>query len=165
MIAMKKRKYNFSLAELEELDDELNGRKDEFGVVIEPGLIDSPISLKLKFILANINSTVEVYRKKTIDYRNKLIYKLGTLNASNIPEIPMYIFDVVDGEPVQKPHPTFVKYEEMYTKYLTKVIEVESYPIDIDLLEKIERKERFPKLFKYIEQQYEEPKDEEIKES
>jgi hypothetical protein len=131
MIALQKRKYKFSLDELEQLDDELNGRKDEYGVIVEPGLLDSTISLKLKFILANINATVSFYRKKTIDYRNKLIYKLGTLNANNIPEIPMFIFDVVDGEPMQKPHPTYVKYEKMYSKYLTKEIEVESYPIDL----------------------------------
>jgi hypothetical protein len=155
MIALKKRKYKFSLAELEELYDELNGRKDEYGVIVETGLLDSPVNLKLKFILANINQTVEQYRGKIIEFRNRLIYKLGTLNSQNIPEIPMFIFEVENEQTVQKPHPTFIKYEQQYGKYLTKQIEIESYPLDINLLEQVTRRERFPMLFKYIEQQYE----------
>jgi hypothetical protein len=155
MIAMKKQKFRFSLAELEQLDDELNGRKDEYGNIVEPGLLDSVINLKLKFLLTSINTTVDQYRGKIVEYRNKLIYKLGTMNDKKIPEIPMFTYEVVDGLTQQVPHPTFKKYEEQYAKYLTKVIDIESYPIDLDLLQNVVRRERFPKLFKYLEQQYE----------
>jgi hypothetical protein len=147
---MKKLKYKFSLSELEELDDELNGRKDEFGNIVEPGLMDDTISLKLKFLLNSINNMVGFYRGKTVEYRNKLIYKLGTLNANNVPEIPMF----TDHTQTQH-HPTYLKYEEQFNKYLTKEIEIESYPIDLDLLERVVRRERFPKLFKYLNQQME----------
>jgi hypothetical protein len=161
MISMKKQKYTFSLSELTELDDELNGREldasekegSEEEPIFELGLLDDHISLKLKFVLTHINQVVQGYLMNTQEFRNKLIYKLGTPNATGVPEIPIYQYEVEDGKAVAKPHPDFVEFEKVYNEYLTKEITIESYPIDLNLLEDVKRSERFPKLMKYIEQQ------------
>lgn len=151
---MKKNQYSFTLFEIEQLDEELNGKKDEVGQISEPGLLDSVINLKLKFLLSQINSSVALYRQKIMEFRNKLIYKMGKKNDQGIPEIPVYMFEMQGDVQVQVPHPTFQKFDNELTKYKNKSVQIESYPIELDLLATVARKERYPMLMKYLEQQF-----------
>lgn len=150
---MKKNQYHFTLREIDRLDEELNGRRDETGQIVEPGLLDSVINLKLKFLLTQINNSIETYRNTSIEFRNKLIHKLGKKNQQGIPEIPVFMIEVEGDVQRQVPHPTYQKFEKEMNKYYEKDVIVETYPIELDLLTTVARKERYPILMKYLEQQ------------
>lgn len=147
---MKKQKFKLTLTEIDKLDDEINGVKDASGQVQVVGLIDDMINLKLKFYLGDINSIIAKYRNKTVEFRDKLIYKLGTRNENNIPEIKMYHIEKRDGADVQVTNPVYVQYETEYSKYLNKEVTFECYAIDLDLLGSVIRKESFPMLMKLV---------------
>jgi hypothetical protein len=160
MITIKKQEYTFTLNEIEKLDDELSGVKNYNNERVTTGLLEMETDLKLKFLLDQLDKTIQPYRTKSIEYRDKLITKLGTPNTSGIPEIPIYLVERQGEQDVQTPNPVYDKFQEDYNKYLNKKVTFKTLPIDLDLLERVVTSEKYPMLFAVLAQQFEEVEEE-----
>ena len=126
-------KITLSLGEIQELEAELNGsRNQRTGEVIMTGILNQKLPIKTKYWLTRLGETL-ISEKKTIDaMRDELVKKYGkeTEDKSGW-TIPLRIEDKkaknADGSTVMVPNPAFAEFNKEYTELLETTKEIE-YP-------------------------------------
>lgn len=158
------KKISIKLFELLNLEAELAGAtNNQTGEKIIEGLLNQKISVITKYHL-NILLSNLVAEKKTIDaLRDELIKKYGTEDENGNIGISMVIEtgEVNDkGEPVKDLNPAYIEFNDEYGGLLNQEKELSVPTLKLSELEKIETKDNYILVFKYL---IEEPSVEEAK--
>lgn len=145
---------SFKLFELLNLEAELAGAtNNQTGEKIIEGLLNQKLPVVTKY---HLNALVEVLaaEKKTIDaLRDELIKKYGTEDKDGNVGISMVIdTDKTDdkGEPVKDINPAYIAFNDEYGELLNQEKEVNVPTLKLSDLEKIETKDNYVLVFKYL---------------
>jgi hypothetical protein len=128
------KKISLSNAEVLQLVDELNGRKNpNTGEEISKGLLSEPLPIKIRYWLGRINSKLES-RRTTIDkLRSELVQSLGEKDGDNV-QIKMTIEEVDEKTKETKTviNPKYKEFIEEFGKVLdeSETIEVPEFAIE-----------------------------------
>lgn len=159
------KKISIKLFELLNLEAELAGAtNNQTGEKIIEGLLNQKISVITKYHLNILLSNLAA-EKKTIDsLRDELIKKYGTEDENGNIGISMVIEtgEVNDkGEPVKDLNPAYIEFNDEYGGLLNQEKEISVPVLKLSELEKIETKDNYNLIFKYL---IEQPSAEEINE-
>lgn len=145
---------SLKLFELLNLDAELAGAtNNQTGEKIIEGLLNQKLSVTIKY---HLNNLVEVLatEKKTIDsLRDELIKKHGTEDENGNIGISMVIeTEKVDdkGEPIKDINPAYIAFNDEYGELLNQEKDIKLPQIKLSDLDKIETKDNYVLVFKYL---------------
>jgi hypothetical protein len=155
---------SFKLFELLNLEAELAGAtNNQTGEKIIEGLLNQKIPVITKYHLNILLSNLSA-EKKTIDaLRDELIKKHGKEDENGNIGISMVIEtgEVNDkGEPVKDINPAYIAFNDEYGELLNQEREIQIPQIKLSDLDKIETKDNYVLIFKYL---IEQPSVEEVK--
>ena len=155
---------SLKLFELLNLEAELAGAtNNQTGEKIIEGLLNQKLPVVTKYYLNTLVESLAA-EKKTIDaLRDELIKKHGTEDANGNVGISMVLeTEKVDdkGEPVKDINPAYIAFNDEYGELLNQEKEIKLPEIKLSDLDKIETKDNYVLVFKYL---IEEPSVEEVK--
>jgi hypothetical protein len=155
---------SFKLFELLNLEAELAGAtNNQTGEKIIEGLLNQKLPVVTKYHLNILLSNLSA-EKKTIDtLRDELIKKYGTEDKDGNIGISMVIEtgEVNDkGEPIKDINPAYIEFNDEYGELLNQEKEISIPTIKLSDLDKIETKDNYVLIFKYL---IEQPSVEEVK--
>ena len=155
---------SLKLFELLNLEAELAGAtNNQTGEKIIEGLLNQKLPVVTKYYLNTLVESLAA-EKKTIDaLRDELIKKHGTEDANGNVGISMVIeTENVDdkGEPIKDINPAYIAFNDEYGELLNQEKEIKLPEIKLSDLDKIETKDNYVLIFKYL---IEEPSVEEVK--
>jgi molybdopterin converting factor small subunit len=155
---------SFKLFELLNLEAELAGAtNNQTGEKIIEGLLNQKLPVVTKYHLNILLSNLSA-EKKTIDaLRDELIKKYGKEDENGNIGISMVIEtgEVNDkGEPIKDINPAYIEFNDEYGELLNQEKEIQIPQIKLSDLDKIETKDNYVLIFKYL---IEQPSVEEVK--
>ena len=155
---------SFKLFELLNLEAELAGAtNNQTGEKIIEGLLNQKLPVVTKYHLNILLSNLSA-EKKTIDaLRDELIKKYGKEDENGNIGISMVIEtgEVDDkGEPIKDINPAYIEFNDEYGELLNQEKEIQIPQIKLSDLDKIETKDNYILIFKYL---IEQPSVEEVK--
>lgn len=155
---------SFKLFELLNLEAELAGAtNNQTGEKIIEGLLNQKLPVVTKYHLNILLSNLSA-EKKTIDaLRDELIKKYGTEDKDGNIGISMVIEtgELNDkGEPIKDINPAYIEFNDEYGELLNQEKEISIPTIKLSDLDKIETKDNYVLIFKYL---IEQPSVEEVK--
>ena len=155
---------SLKLFELLNLEAELAGAtNNQTGEKIIEGLLNQKLPVVTKYYLNNLVELLAAEKKVIDSLRDELIKKHGTEDANGNVGISMVIeTEKVDdkGEPVKDINPAYIAFNDEYGELLNQEKEIKLPEIKLSDLDKIETKDNYILVFKYL---IEEPSVEEVK--
>lgn len=145
-------KGKLTLLEVYQLDSELSGVINrQNGERVTKGLINQPLSLKLKYWLNKLKSITGENVELVDKLRNEYITKYGEKDEKGNVSLPLQITEKDEnGEDVVKTNPKYEEFNAEFEKLLKEEKEVEVYKFDIEQFD-LETEETYPVFFKLIE--------------
>ena len=155
---------SLKLFELLNLEAELAGAtNNQTGEKIIEGLLNQKLPVITKYYLNALVESLAAEKKVIDSLRDELIKKHGTEDANGNVGISMVIeTEKVDdkGEPVKDINPAYIAFNDEYGELLNQEKEIKLPEIKLSDLDKIETKDNYVLIFKYL---IEEPSVEEVK--
>lgn len=149
-------KITLSLAEIQELEAELNGsRNQRTGEVILTGLLNQKLPIRTKYWLTRLGETL-VSEKKTIEsLRDELVKKFGNETEDKSGwTIPLRIEDGdkinPDGTKALVPNPAFTAFNKEYAELLDTTKEIEYPTFHFDDIASLETSDNYAVFFKLL---------------
>jgi hypothetical protein len=137
------------LNELLTLLTELEGfRMPDSGEVIFKGFINHSLSLKEKYWLTKLLTSLTNEKQEIEKLRNQLIEKFGEKDDTGSISIPTIILNK-KGE--QEPNPKFLQFQKEYQELLNETKTIKYKPISMEVLESISTEDTYNFLFKLVE--------------
>jgi len=155
---------SLKLFELLNLEAELTGAtNNQTGEKIIEGLLNQKLPVITKYYLNNLVDTLGREKKVIDSLRDELIKKHGTEDKDGNVGISMVIeTEKVDdkGEPIKDINPAYIAFNDEYGELLNQEKEIKLPQIKLDNLDRIETKDNYVLVFKYL---IDEPSVEEVK--
>lgn len=148
-------KITLSLGELLELDNEINGsRNQRTGEVIVTGLLNQKLSIKTKYWLTRLGEKVSSERKTIEGLRDELVKKYGAETEDKSGwTIPLTIKTGQinpDGNPVMAQNPAFLQFNKEYSELLETQKEIEYPSFSFDEISNLETTDNYAVFFKLL---------------
>ncbi len=145
---MVKKDIEIKLADILEIEKQLNGIKDQSGNKIISGIFEEKLPLIAKYWLDELKSII-VKEKEIIDKnQNELIIKHGKANEQGVITIPVSEKDDSDKEVYTLAYVSF--FNEM-NELLSQTKTISYYPIKLELLKDLVTDKNYTHLYKFFE--------------
>ena len=155
---------SFKLFELLNLEAELAGAtNNQTGEKIIEGLLNQKLPVVTKYHLNNLVEVLAAEKKVIDSLRDELIKKHGKEDENGNIGISMVIEtgELNDkGEPIKDINPAYIEFNDEYGELLNQEKEISVPSIKLSDLDKIETKDNYILIFKYL---IEQPSVEEVK--
>jgi molybdopterin converting factor small subunit len=145
---------SLKLFELLNLEAELAGATNsQTGEKIVEGLLNQKLSVTIKYHLNNLVEVLATEKKVIDSLRDELIKKHGTEDENGNVGISMVIeTEKVDdkGEPIKDINPAYIAFNDEYGELLNQEKDIKLPQIKLSDLDKIETKDNYVLVFKYL---------------
>lgn len=158
---------SLKLFEILNLEVEISGATNtQTGEVIVEGLLNQKLPVVTKYYLNNLVEKLKSEKKIIDSLRDELIKKHGAEDKDGNFGISMVIdTDKLDGkgEPIKDINPAYITFNDEYGELLNQEKEIRLPEIQLDNLDRVETKDNYVLIFKYLIINNEEPAAEKIK--